>query len=199
MHLRRETDPQEAIHRGLTRRQSIVRLLTASTVGALAFLTYRVPITAVRQGSSPFRIFRELMQSVALYLSLVYGLFPKGSLRFLLLSFGITILWGSAIDIVYHQGLSLSGGVESTRSLADSKFSAWFLNGENWHAEHHAYPGIPGCNLGKLSAIIRPSLEAQGAKYVEGYCKAFIRGLVVSPFFLPPREVTLTGPPTPPV
>lgn len=192
-HLREETDPQEVLDRGLSRSQAIFRLLIASVFGGFVFVMIRVPIIGIKLGASPRKVLGALIGSAAFYGLLVGWVLPAHSLAFLASCFAVLAVWGSVIDIVYHQGLPLAGGTDSSRSIGESKFSRWCLNGENWHAEHHAVPSIPGCNLAKLSGQIRPYLEANGVRYETGYFKAFLKALVLCPYFLPPELSGVTN------
>lgn len=185
-YLRAEEDTQEVVHIcPHSRLASALLLLIASAVGAAAFIWGRVPMLGARIAPRT-RVVGEMGLALVFHGFLWLLLLPSEFRLVLLGSIGLALVWGSAVDITYHQGLSLSGGLESSRSLDCDRFGLWFLNGENRHAEHHVYPGVPCPNLAALSAHVRPQLEAGGAVYESGYTKAFFKGLFLSPAFLPP-------------
>jgi fatty acid desaturase len=55
---------------------------------------------------------------------------------------------------------------ENTRSLkSNAVFRFYFWNG-NYHAEHHAYPGVPSWNLPRLSQLIGHAFQNREPSYV---------------------------------
>jgi fatty acid desaturase len=185
-YLRKETDPQEVIH--ISRKNRIVMailLLIASVFGAAIFIWIRVPFMGAKIRSKR-RVIAELCLALAFYSILFVLILPHSYDVPLLVSVCIALVWGSMLDITYHQGLPTSGGGESSRSLECDKFGFWVLNGENRHAEHHAYPQIPGPNLPEFSVAMRSCSEFRSVVYESGYTRAFLKGLFRSPYFLPP-------------
>jgi fatty acid desaturase len=185
-HLRQKDDPQEVIHLSPgSRLVMAVHLLIASVIGSLIFIWVRVPIMGARW-SSWRRVGTELVLALGFHATF-FGLVLPVSARWpLLAAMGLAAVWGSLLDITYHQGLPVSGGYESSRSLDCDRFGFWFLNGENRHAEHHAFPGVPCPRLRVLSTEVRSELEARGTVYELGYLTAFWKGLFLAPSFLPP-------------
>lgn len=98
------------------------------------------------------------------------------------LTASIALVWGSLIGITYHQGLTLDGDLSSCRSLNCSRFGLWVLNAEHRHAEHHAFPRIPGCQLESLAAIISPHLKKYGTVYESGLIRVLTNGIWYCPF-----------------
>ena len=72
-------------------------------------------------------------------------------------------LWISA----EHTGLPTSGAiVERTRSVTSNAFVRWWLWNMNYHAEHHAWPGMPWHALPAAHAMIEHRLEATSPGYL---------------------------------
>jgi len=185
-HLRKEGDTQEVIHTVPSSRLGTgALLLFASIFGAVVFLWVRVPVTGFRLCPRA-RVGIELAAAIGFYFLLLFGICGEGERLLVVAAVVVAIVVGSLLDITYHQGLPTSGGLESSRSFDSDRLGLWFLNGSNRHAEHHAFPRIPGPILSALSKEIRESLEEEGVAYSPGYTFSFIDGLVRGPLFLPP-------------
>ncbi|MCA9499169.1 MAG: fatty acid desaturase [Nitrospira sp.] len=184
-HLRTSADPQEVVYFGEGRKVfSAFKLLFASFFGAVVFIWVRVPTIGLKNCSKK-QILIELATALLVHLFIFGGLILGGKLMVVIPSIIIAIVWGSMVDIVYHQGLSHNGDCSSLRSLYSYGFGFLVLNGENWHAEHHAFPKVPGTYLSILHEIIGPKLKEAGTKYEKGFFVAFMKGLFENPFFLP--------------
>lgn len=71
-------------------------------------------------------------------------------------------LWVSA----EHTGLPLEGSILArTRTVDSNAFVRFWLWNMNYHAEHHAWPGIPWHRLGDAHRAVAPALES----HVSGY------------------------------
>jgi fatty acid desaturase len=68
--------------------------------------------------------------------------------------------------------------VLGTRSILTNRVTAFFMCNENYHLEHHLYPGIPWYNLPLVHEALRANLEARGAPFIPSYF-AFVREFVV--------------------
>lgn len=65
-----------------------------------------------------------------------------------------------------HSGLPYDGSIMArTRSVESNAFIRWWLWNANYHAEHHAWPGIPWHALPKAHELVREHLE----HHVKGY------------------------------
>jgi fatty acid desaturase len=71
-----------------------------------------------------------------------------------------------------------SDPILGTRSILTNRVTAFFMCNENYHLEHHLYPGVPWYNLRRLHGALREDLEARGAPYIDSYF-AFVREFVV--------------------
>jgi fatty acid desaturase len=67
--------------------------------------------------------------------------------------------------------------VLGTRSILTNRVTAFFMCNENYHLEHHLFPGVPWYNLPRLHQALRPDLEARGAPFIPSYF-AFVREFV---------------------
>lgn len=68
--------------------------------------------------------------------------------------------------------------VLGTRSILTNRLTAFFMCNENYHLEHHLYPGVPWYNLPRLHRALREDLVARGAPFIGSYF-AFVREFVV--------------------
>ena len=71
-----------------------------------------------------------------------------------------------------------SDTVLGTRSILTNRVTAFFMCNENYHLEHHLYPGIPWYNLPRVHQALGDDLAARGAPFVSSYF-AFVREFVV--------------------
>jgi fatty acid desaturase len=67
--------------------------------------------------------------------------------------------------------------VRGTRSILTSRVVAFFMCNENYHLEHHLYPGVPWYHLPRVHAELAADLSARGAPYIGSYT-AFVREFV---------------------
>jgi fatty acid desaturase len=65
-----------------------------------------------------------------------------------------------------------------TRSILTNPLTRFFMCNENYHLEHHLYPGVPWYHLGRLHRALYGELRARGAPFIPSYC-AFVRDFVV--------------------
>jgi fatty acid desaturase len=82
--------------------------------------------------------------------------------------------------------------VRGTRSILTSRLVAFFMCNENYHLEHHLYPGVPWYHLPQVHEALHKELAEHGAPYIGSY-SAFVREFVVFSF-----EHGPLGVPTPP-
>lgn len=64
--------------------------------------------------------------------------------------------------------------VRGTRSILTDRVTAFFMCNENYHLEHHLYPGIPWHALPRAHAALRDELAGRGALFIASY-GAFVR------------------------
>jgi len=69
--------------------------------------------------------------------------------------------------------------VRGTRSILTVPLVRYFMCNENYHLEHHLYPGVPWHQLPKVHAALKGELREKGAPYIPSYSsfvREFIRG-----------------------
>jgi fatty acid desaturase len=71
-----------------------------------------------------------------------------------------------------------SDAVHGTRSILTRPWVRFFMCNENYHLEHHLYPGVPWHHLPEVHSALEPELSRQGAPYIASY------GSFVKEFFI---------------
>jgi fatty acid desaturase len=69
--------------------------------------------------------------------------------------------------------------VRGSRTLLCGPITRFFMCNENYHLEHHLYPGVPWYNLPKLHQALHQSLLDQGATYLPSYL-AFVQEFAIA-------------------
>ena len=71
-----------------------------------------------------------------------------------------------------------SDDVLGTRTILTSRLVRFFMCNENYHLEHHLYPGVPWHHLPAVHAALAPELRERGAPYIASY-SAFVRAFLL--------------------
>jgi len=183
---RTEDDPQEVIFPRRPAPVTMALLTVASVVGAPVFLLVRAPIIALKR-TNVFRALWGPVAAVALYATL-FQILPSAQAKFLLLTIVAGTVLGSLNDMVYHQGLVADNSLRASTSFDCDVFGQAFLSGANRHAEHHAYPAVPGPRLVKVAKVLREEFRAIGVPYERSFTVAYLRRFFGNPLFLPPVD-----------
>ena len=187
--LRQDDDPQEVVHTfPKSRAVTAAAIVLASVIGAALFIWVRVPFLGAKYGTTR-RVLAEMLLPIAFHGTLIWAAFtylPMHAIWTIAATLLTAIVWGSLLDIVYHQGLPVTGDETCSRSLDCDLFGFWVLNGEHRHAEHHAFPNLPQPNWLQAAHAIRPTMEREGTVYERGYLLALWKCWVKCPVFLPP-------------
>ncbi|MDB6015633.1 MAG: fatty acid desaturase [Pedosphaera sp.] len=147
-----------------------------------------IPILGFRHGTSSAR--RWIIFETCLLAILVAG--AVCSIPWLLLIHGWLIPMLIINTLVNIRGMSQhtflehqSDMVLGTRSILTNPVTAFFMCNENYHLEHHLYPGIPWYNLPRLHQTLRDDLKALGAPFIRSYfafvCEFVVKSLRRSP------------------
>jgi fatty acid desaturase len=153
-------------------------------LGYPAYIT-AIPILGYRQGkgSERFWILLEVGCVVALVVAAILSPIPR-----LLLIHAWLIPMVIINTLVNIRGMSQhtllehhSDPILGTRSILTNRVTAFFMCNENYHLEHHLYPGVPWYNLPKLHRALREDLVSRGAPYIDSYF-AFVREFVLGSF-----------------
>ena len=65
----------------------------------------------------------------------------------------------------YKCDASSKNNLQNTRSIQTNQLMTWFINGNNFHVEHHMHPNVPLQNARKVHDILHPN----HAHYNHGY------------------------------
>jgi fatty acid desaturase len=68
--------------------------------------------------------------------------------------------------------------VLGTRSILTNPVTRFFMCNENYHLEHHLYPGVPWYHLPQLHRALHNDLVARGAPFIASYF-AFVRDFII--------------------
>lgn len=66
-------------------------------------------------------------------------------------------------------------------TVRSTRLVTFLWNGLNHHLDHHLYPRVPGYNLARLHARLRPALLARGAPVFDSYLHVMARALLAGP------------------
>lgn len=132
-----------------------------------------IPILGFRQGTRSDRVW------------IVAEVVSLAGIISLIIIFGISAAWlvhGWLIPMliinamVNIRGMSqhtllehASDPIQGTRTILTTPVVRFFMCNENYHLEHHLYPGIPWHSLPKVHTALRDSLSAAGAPYIRSY------------------------------
>jgi fatty acid desaturase len=147
-----------------------------------------IPILGFRQGNISDRIWIAI--EVMLFGSIATALILSPlDLDLLISGWLIPMLFINTM--VNIRGMSQHTGLDSqsdiilgTRTILTNPVTRFFMCNENYHLEHHLYPGVPWYNLPILHDKLKQELIDRGAPFIPSYF-AFVREFVIASFQKP--------------
>jgi fatty acid desaturase len=149
-------------------------------VGYPAYIV-AIPVLGFRHGTAADRAFiaAELLALVAAVAAVLASPLPGTLLihawlvPMLVINTLVNVRGMSQHTLLEHE----SDPVLGTRSILTNRVTAFFMCNENYHLEHHLYPGVPWYNLPRLHAELKDELAARGAPFIPSYFE-FVREFV---------------------
>lgn len=144
-----------------------------------------IPILGFKHGSLRERlgILFELGVTVALIVALLQSSVPRSLLLhgwlipMVFINFMVNVRGMSQHTLLQETNDEIRG----TRSILTGRLVTFFMCNENYHLEHHLYPGVPWYQLPRLHAALRADLVARGAPFIGSY-SAFLREFIGDSF-----------------
>jgi len=157
--------------------------------GYPAYIT-AIPILGWRHGKAAER-FWIAFEVLLIAIAIIAILISPAPRLFLLHAWLIPMLFINTL--VNIRGMSQhtllenqSDTIQGTRSILTNRVTAYFMCNENYHLEHHLYPGVPWYNLPRLHQALRTQLIDRGAPFINSYF-AFVWQFITLPFSRPAR------------
>jgi fatty acid desaturase len=96
-------------------------------------------------------------------------------LKLWLVPFLVAIPAHALIELPEHMGCNtkVPDVLQNTRTIKASKFAVWFVDGNNYHVEHHWLPGVPNDKFPKLHDFVSSKAEYLDESYWSFYRKFF--------------------------
>ena len=153
-------------------------------IGYPAYIT-AIPVLGFRQGRGRerFWILFEVGCVVLLIVAAILSPVPRALLihawliPMLFINTLVNVRGMSQHTLLEHHSDTILG----TRSILTNRVTAFFMCNENYHLEHHLYPGVPWYNLPRLHNALHDDLVARGAPYIRSYFE-FVAQFVAASF-----------------
>jgi len=152
--------------------------------GYPVYITF-IPLLGLWRGSwrDRFQIVMELLCVISIFTWvlmsdidqnwLIHGwLCPMGLIHFM-----VNIRGMSQHTLLEHAADEVLG----TRTIMTNPVTQYFMCNENFHLEHHVYPGVPWYHLPTVHRVLKPELISRGAPLIPSYSH-FVRSFVSASF-----------------
>jgi fatty acid desaturase len=150
-------------------------------IGYPVYIT-AIPILGFRQGNRQDRSW--IITEVVTLLGLIVLIVMSGAstawiihgwlIPMLLINTMVNIRGMSQHTLLEHA----SDPIQGTRTILTIPLVRFFMCNENYHLEHHLYPGIPWHSLPQVHKSLNAALSAAGAPYIRSYA-AFVREFLI--------------------
>ncbi len=172
---------------------------------AIPFFNFLYPLLFM-DGRTRARHFRHLLGYVVVHLTVWSLIVATGTLALALDLWIVPLLfatpWNGLKSIADHHANVWEGDrYHTATTVRTNSLVRYFWSGLNHHLDHHLYPRVPGPNLPRLHALLRPYLLAQGSPVFDSYAAVFLAALRAGPtytkqdhFLRAPKEVDSRGP-----
>lgn len=140
-----------------------------------------IPILGFRQGSARERVGIALESLAAgLFIAILFQRPAPIVIHAWLIPMLIINTFVNIRGMSQHTLLEQHHGdaVRGTRTILTNPVTTFFMCNENYHLEHHLYPGVPWYHLPRIHGILHGELVARGAPFIPSYF-AFVREFVV--------------------
>lgn len=102
--------------------------------------------------------------------------------------------WNGLKSIADHYANTWRGDrFHTATTVRTHPILAFLWHGLNHHLDHHLFPRVPGHNLARLHARLRPELERRGAPVFDGYLRVFWRAFRAGPTYVEGEAPFLRG------
>ncbi len=142
-----------------------------------------IPILGFRQGNTTDKIWIAIEVALLAILTTVLSLSPIDS-NLLISGWLIPMMFINTM--VNIRGMSQHTLLENefdpilgTRTITTNAVTRFFMCNENYHLEHHLYPGVPWYNLPYLHKELKEELISRGAPFIPSY-SAFVCDFIVA-------------------
>jgi fatty acid desaturase len=134
-----------------------------------------IPILGFRQGTRADRILiaLETFATVGLAAALLVSPLPWSAwlhgwlIPMLVINTMVNIRGMSQHTLL--EAAAAADEVRGTRTILTSRLVRFFMCNENFHLEHHLYPGVPWYHLPRVHAALGRRLAEMGAPYIPSY------------------------------
>lgn len=151
--------------------QDVMGYIVRSTVGQLVRRKEAQPAMAKR-----IRFEYQLMAVSLVAIAVVTVVFQTPIFLYLwVIPFLVAVPVHALIEMPEHIGCdtSLPNVLVNTRTMKANEALVWFVNGNNYHVEHHWLPGVPNNKLPVLHSLVQPRIEYFDASYWIFYSQFF--------------------------